>query len=63
MSVVKVEELENCVQTDSFYFNPQPRGTIVREGQRVYLDCGVSNRCNIKFHWELKGERVKKLFI
>ena len=42
-----------CTNSDAFYFSVQPKDVSIREGGRAYLECSVSNRCNIKFLWSL----------
>lgn len=47
-----------CQSNDAFYFNVQPKGISVREGGRAFLECNVSNHCNIQFHWTLNEQTI-----
>uniref|UniRef100_A0A915L5W7 Ig-like domain-containing protein n=1 Tax=Romanomermis culicivorax TaxID=13658 RepID=A0A915L5W7_ROMCU len=47
-----------CKNDNSFYFNTNPKSIVVREGSRAFLECNVSNLCNVQFHWTIGGDLV-----
>lgn len=48
----------SCQPNEGFWFNKQPASIGVREGGRAFLECNVSNHCNIQFHWTLNDEII-----
>ena len=44
------QQQQTCDNSDAFYFNVQPKGITVGESGRAFLECNVSNRCDVAFH-------------